>query len=222
MAEVKMPEDLHEMFPGNSNKDKEKRRREAIDISLEPVAAKGVAKQVEPSAGRRVRDTFINEDTKSIFSYIMNDVLIPAAKDMIFEAITGGLSMRLFGDSRGYTRPAKTGHTNYNKISSHRSTSYIQPRTPKETRQMAPRNRGYNIKVPTKGEAYEILDRLCTYIERCGYATVNDLCKELDWETEYTYNSYGWVDLDDVRIRPRGNEWVLEIPPAIWIDEMPF
>ena len=226
MAEAKMPtndpsEDLRKMFPGNSNKDRENRKKK-LEIEtevLDPVVSEGAAKRRPKSMSHRIRDTFINEETRGILSYIWNDVLVPAAKDMLYESITGGLSMRLFGDSRGYSRPvSRRNYTNYNKA--HSNVRAV----PKQTQQLRPVSRfnSYDISLPTKLEAYEVLDRLCAVIERKGFVTVNDLCQFLQWKSEYTDTYMGWTNLDNVRIRPYQNEWLLELHPAAPIDEIPF
>ena len=209
------------MFPGNSNKDRENRKKK-VEIEtemLDPVVSEGAAKRRPKSMGHRVRDTFINEETKSILSYIWNDVLVPAAKDMLYESVTGGLSMRLFGDSRGYSRPvSRRSYTNYNKV---RSNGRSVPKQDRQTRPIS-RFNSYDISLPTKLEAYEVLDRLCAVIERKGFVTVNDLCQFLQWKSDYADAYMGWTNLDNVRIRPYQNEWLLELPPAVPIDEPPF
>lgn len=224
MAEAKMPESLEERFPGNSYKEK-REREDAQKRENNPVVDKGVAKRVKPSVGHKLRDTFDNEDTRSVFSYIWNNVLVPAAKDMLFEAVSGGLSMRLFGSARGYSRPTRTGYTNYNKITrpagTTRSVKVQQP----ERRSVRPRiHNSYDVTLPSKGLAYEVLDRLCSSIEQCGYATVQDLCQVLNWDSDYTDEYLGWTDMSSARIRPRGDEWVLELPPTVAVDDdsLPF
>lgn len=219
MAEAKMPTSLNEIYPGNSNKEKQ----EVKEKQTEPIVEKGVARKAKPSMGHKFRDTFDNEETRGILSYIWNEVLVPAAKDMLFEAVSGGLSMRLFGSARGYSRPVRNGHTNYNKMSKPANARNVA-RSQTNQRGARPRiHNSYDVILPSKGLAFEALDRLCSSIEQCGYATVQDLCQVMNWESDYTDEYFGWDDLTSARIRPRGQEWILELPPTVSLnDDLPF
>jgi len=44
----------------------------------------------------------------------------------------------------------------------------------------------------------------------------------MNWDSDYTDEYIGWDDLSTARIRPRGQEWVLELPPTIAINEEPL
>lgn len=212
MAEANMPESLNERFPGNSNKQKQQEARK-----LDPIVKEGSAKKRKKSTGHRLRDIIDSDDTQSVIGYIFNSVLIPAAKDMIFEAVTGGLSMRMYGDTRGYSRAPRSGYTNYNKIS-RRPTSQSRNATPTVHENRSRFRTNYDIELSSPGEAYEVLDRLCSIIEQTGYATVNDLCQLCSLRSDYADEYSGWTSLD--RARVHGN--VLELPPSTPLDDLPF
>ena len=236
MAEVKMPESLEERFPGNSDKQKREanrmERHDDIVKNAEPVVEKGTAKHRKKGLGEKVKESFIgDEDGKGVVEYIVYDVLIPAAKDMIFEAITGGLSMRLFGESRGYSRVSKaSGYTSYNKINARpaRSSQQVRSRGTEVIRTSEPIHRDYSDDVifDERPEAYEVLDKLCSVIEACGFATVADLHQFSGMPIEYTDNSRGWTNLSKARVirLNRGENaggYLLSLPNSEPIDELP-
>ena len=227
MAEVKMPESLEERFPGNSNKDK--RDREAVRETrndIQPIVKSGRAAVAKKPLGKRILDSlFNNDDAKSVADYILNGVLIPAAKDMIFDAVTGGLSMRMYGDRGGYSpRRGLATRTNYNKVSVQTRPSADAPRkAPRPYRSEREKIYNTDITLPTRGEAYEVLDRLRAYIEQTGYAKVSELYRLVDLPSDYMDESIGWTDLSTARIR-QVNEYLfrLELPPAEYLSDLPF
>lgn len=221
MAQVNMPESLNERFPGNSNKDK--RAREEVSIAPEQTIQSGGARLKKKSEGSKILNAlFGNDDAKSVGSYILYDVLIPAAKDMIFDSVMGGLSMRLFGTDRGYSRMPRRTMTNYQGIS--QKTRVINNPSRPTNRARSVRSKIYNddIEFDNKAEAYQALDILLSEIEKNGYATIATLYQYCQIPSDYVDNNIGWTDLSDVRIRTVGSKAVMILPPAYSIDDLPF
>lgn len=221
MAQVNMPESLNERFPGNSNKDK--RAREEASIVPEQTIQSGGARLKKKSEGSKILNAlFGNDDAKSVGSYILYDVLIPAAKDMIFDSVMGGLSMRLFGTDRGYSRMPRRTMTNYQGIS--QKTRVINNPSRPTHRARSVRSKIYNddIEFDNKAEAYQALDILLSEIEKNGYATIATLYQYCQIPSDYVDNNIGWTDLSDVRIRTVGSKAVMILPPAYSIDDLPF
>lgn len=221
MAQVNMPESLNERFPGNSNKDK--RAREEASIVPEQTIQSGGARLKKKSEGSKILNAlFGNDDAKSVGSYILYDVLIPAAKDMIFDSVMGGLSMRLFGTDRGYSRMPRRTMTNYQGIS--QKTRVINNPSRPTNRARSVRSKIYNddIEFDNKAEAYQALDILLSEIEKNGYATIATLYQYCQIPSDYVDNNIGWTDLSDVRIRTVGSKAVMILPPAYSIDDLPF
>lgn len=221
MAQVNMPESLNERFPGNSNKDK--RAREEASIVPEQTIQSGGARLKKKSEGSKILNAlFGNDDAKSVGSYILYDVLIPAAKDMIFDSVMGGLSMRLFGTDRGYSRMPRRTMTNYQGISQ-KTRAINNPSRPTH-RARSVRSKIYNddIEFDNKAEAYQALDILLSEIEKNGYATIATLYQYCQIPSDYVDNNIGWTDLSDVRIRTVGSKAVMILPPAYSIDDLPF
>lgn len=221
MAQVNMPESLNERFPGNSNKDK--RAREEASIVPEQTIQSGGARLKKKSEGSKILNAlFGSDDAKSVGSYILYDVLIPAAKDMIFDSVMGGLSMRLFGTDRGYSRMPRRTMTNYQGIS--QKTRVINNPSRPTNRARSVRSKIYNddIEFDNKAEAYQALDILLSEIEKNGYATIATLYQYCQIPSDYVDNNIGWTDLSDVRIRTVGSKAVMILPPAYSIDDLPF
>ena len=92
-------------YKANSHKVREEQKRENKEVverkKIEPVAK---AKTKKKSEIKKFTDVFIAEDVTSVKNYIVNDVLIPAAKKAISDIVTNGIDMILYGEARGKDR----------------------------------------------------------------------------------------------------------------------
>ena len=61
----------------------------------------GNVKTRKKSEMSKFKDTIFAEDVNSVKSYLFIDVIIPAIKKAIFETVTNGVDMMLYGEVRG-------------------------------------------------------------------------------------------------------------------------
>lgn len=224
MAEVKMPESVADRFPGNSYKEREANKNQQNRPELEPVVKSGGVKVSKKSEGRKILDRlFGSDEARSVGDYIFYDVLVPAAKDMIYDAVTGGLSMRLFGTSRVSSRVRRNGHTDYNGISRQARPVDRSENRVRSTRSVRSKMYDNCFDFNIRSEAYQVLDILMANIESDGCTTLADFYHLCELPSDFTDNNYGWYDLSTVKIRPYGDKWRLTLPPVQWLnDETPF
>ena len=71
--------------------------------------------------GKKMSDIFLNGDIDDVKSYLINDVLIPAVKETIFDMVNKGLDMLLFNSTSGRSS-SKSNQTyiSYNTYSNKR------------------------------------------------------------------------------------------------------
>src|SRR5664279_3084609 len=55
--------------------------------------------QRKKSLGRKISETFTGDDINSVWSYVLFEVIIPAAKTMISDAASQGVERMLFGEN---------------------------------------------------------------------------------------------------------------------------
>ena len=109
-------------FPPNSRIKKETKVEEEKKV-VEKVVTGKVSRRKTPLS-KRLKELFVGGDTHSVGSYILFDVLVPAAKDTIADAISQGIERMLFGDARSSSRRtglgprAHGGHVQYNRYTS--------------------------------------------------------------------------------------------------------
>lgn len=160
---------------------------------------------------RKFADVFIVEDVKKITDHIINDTLIPTIKDALYDVVSGGLSMLLYGDSgKSGKRSTAAGKVLYGNFYNNNKRESAPPK-----------NRvAYDydeIVIKNRGEAEEVLeamkDLLCTY----GTVSVADLYDLVGVSCNYTDNNYGWTKLDDTNsgVEPVRGGYTLKLPRVI-------
>ncbi len=189
--------------PSNSNKSKERQKREKI--------VTGKVVQKKKPIGKQITDVFFGEDVDNIKEYVIFDVLIPAIKDTFYDVITGGLSMTLFGTgakkSPKITRDKGSSYVSYNSIF---NSDKSKPRSiSQSTRSM------YNfdsIILESKGEAEEVLGNLVDLVDDYQIATVGDLYDFIGIDSEFTDHNYGWTNLSTASVKRVREGYVLNLP----------
>lgn len=220
MAEVRLPgnEPKGKMnYAGNSNRGKadptEKVEKDKVEKVIE-----GVVIQRKKSLGRKIADNFSGDNMQTIGSYIFFDVIIPQAKDMIFDAIKEGAQRAMYGSDRRTVSSSSNRSvrpTSYN-------TMYQSPNNQASPRQISQRARASHefqeIILENRGEAEKVLDSLNELIDRYGFASVADLYDSVGVTSDFTDNKHGWTDLRDASaIRQRAG-YLLDLPPTQPID----
>jgi hypothetical protein len=156
--------------------------------------------------------SFLSGDFMDIKEYIMQDVLVPALKNAIEDAITNGISMMLNGGEprRRGDRKSSASRVSYR--------SYYDRDDRDRDRGRSSKNTGYSyddIILETRGEAEDVINRLDELIDVYGMASVADLYDLVGISGQYTDNKYGWTDVRNathVRVR---DGYLLKMPRAI-------
>jgi len=203
-------------YPSNSNRANDPTQR----IKKEPkkvdriITSEVVRKK--PSLGKRLMQTFIGGDTQSTWSYVLFDVMVPAAKDMMSDAVSQGVERMLFGESvRSPSRRARAsgpnGYVSYNRFSP--SSGGRQREAPRE---MSRRSRAVHnfdeIILETRAEAEEVISRLFDLLARYDSATVADLYELLGVTADFPDEKYGWTDIRGAGATRVRNGYLLDLP----------
>lgn len=206
-------------YPSNSRKSKQK-KVEPEQPRVKKVITGNVKKRKKP-LGKRFTETFLGEeDILSVTSYLIHDILIPAAKNTIYEMIVGGSAMSLFGEMR--RAPGRGGGI---ASGSHvRYGSYYKspdPREQRETKRSVPRHSLDEIILDSRAEADEVLHSLADLIDEYGRATVADLYDLLGVTKNlgsFTDDKYGWKNLNSAEVRRVREGYLLDLPRPIAVD----
>lgn len=206
-------------YPSNSHTQKIAQQEEPETPKVTKVVTGKVRKQKKGLA-KRFAETFLEDDTKSVGAYIINDVLIPAGKSMICDVFGWGgfVEMMLFGDRRS-GRGSSTirrdgGRTVVNYGSFSRGDSRDNRDRRREVSQVARARHDFDeIVFETRGEAENVLAHLVDLTIDYGMASISDFYEMCDVVPNFTDNKYGWTDLRGVTAsRLRGGGYVLNLP----------
>lgn len=191
-----------------SNAHKSKKERKMPDSVI-----KGSAKAKKKSSGRKFIETFMAEDLNTIKDHVIQDKVKPAILEMIYDAVTDGLEISLFGLAGRKKRTTSGGYTAYGSYykagGGSKPAQKAQPKPKKSAYDMA------EIEFDFKEDAENVLDQLCENIQEYGDVSGEVLCHLLGQSSSYTDRKYGWTDLSTARIdRVRGGTYILSLPRA--------
>jgi hypothetical protein len=219
-----------DIYPGNSHKalnapietptDEAKPAGPGIPDpkKIEKVVAGQVVRRKKPLS-KKFMETFVGGDAKSVWQYVVFDVLIPAGKDMVADAFSQGIERMLFGEARSTSRrtgarPGGNGYISYNRYSPSNSQRRDEPRE----RNSGPSRRARathdfdEIILATRAEAQEVVDRLFDIVAKYGTVSVADLYELVGVTGSYTDDKWGWTDIRGASVARISSGYLLDLP----------
>lgn len=198
-------------YPSNSNKQKAEKQHK-----VEKVITGGLVTRKKP-LGKKFVETFIGEDVNTVSSYILHDVLIPAAKSTVVEIVQGGIEMLLFGEKKG-TRTRRDGNRSYVNYTSYSSDSRRERERKEASSTSRARHNFDDIILKSRGEAEEVISCLVDLVIDYGEATVADLYDLVGITGNFTDNKYGWRDLSSASVSRVRDGYLLNLPRVKLLD----
>jgi len=207
-------------FPSNS---KSQPPKSATDKGVEQVVTSEAASR-KKSLGRRLRDLFIGGDSKSVVNYVVMEVLIPQAKDMLAEAASTGFERLIYGESRPRrpygSRPNVTpGPTNYTRYADRGNNPIGRHGVAERQPNAALRTQNIDdILLATRVEADAVVDRMYDILDNYESVSVADLHGLLGWSSNYTDQKWGWTDLHGTVVRRAREGYIIDLPTTTALD----
>lgn len=206
-------------FPGNSQivRKPEPEREEKREEKVEKIISGKVSRRKKPF-GSRFAETFFS-GAGSVWNYILNDILIPAAKDTLTDMVTQGIERAVWGDrasSRGRSsRPSgNSGYVSYNRIT--------QPSRRETPRTMSHRARATHdfeeILLDSRKDAESVLDRMFELAQKYDQVTISDLYDLVGIQGTFADERWGWRDLRGARAIRVDGGYLLDLPATIALD----
>lgn len=199
-------------LPSNSHKSKQESPKKP---KVEQVTTARVVKRKKPLL-TRVRNRLIVDDMQTVGFYILEEVVVPAVKDLLLDIVTGGSERALFGGGRRSSRGTgiPSNYTPYNKVSS-------IPARKAEVRQVSPTARANHdfgeIIFASRGEAEKVKDGLARLLDTYDVATLADFYDLAGVTSSFVDNKWGWFDIRDAKIMrmtaSSGGGYVIDLPP---------
>lgn len=207
-------------YKGNSNRSKEMKKSQVDEKRKLEKIVKGKVRTKKKSSTSKFIDTFISEDAHTVKDYILNEIIIPTAKETLADIVKNSIEMMLWGSSSSGRSRSRNTRSGGSRVSYQRY--YDDDRRDRDRERYSVRTRsGYNfddIKFDTRGDAENVLIAMEQEIDNYGIVSVADLYELVGITGNYTDNKYGWTDLrtaDVVRCR---DGYTLKLPRALPID----
>lgn len=205
-------------FPSNSKLPKTQAHAKETPKKVEKVVVNEVVTR-KKSLGKRLSETFLGDNLRNAFEYVMYEVLVPSAKDTVADMMSQGTERILFNEvrstsRRGYSRGASE-RTPYHRINSSRRE---EPRDRERTRRARSTHNFDEFILKTRAEALEVIDLLRIRVEKYDFATVANLYDMLGETGEYTDTRWGWTDLSRADIIKVNQGYLLDLPRPEPID----
>lgn len=211
-------------YQSNSNKSREPEDPKKPEKKVEKVIT-GEAIIKKKSLGRRFKDVFFGGDFSSAVRFVAADVLLPAARNIVVDAVTITIERVLYGESRAQQkrRPEYRSYVEYNNpYSPTRSRPYTHlPDQPRHyppissTRRASRRADDTQIVLTNRSEAEMVVETLINILEKYDVVSVADL-HSLISDTDPNHNDYkwGWTSLSGIQIRQIRDGYLIDLPPA--------
>lgn len=202
------------VYTPNSHKYKEQQNASPTEEKKVTKVVNGPVKTKRNDV-RKLADIFISEDISNVKSYIFMDVLVPAIKKAIYDIVTNGIDMFLYGGSgkgRNNQPGAKVSYRNYYEQKNnggYRVSDNVRQSNAFDYDDIVFNNRG---------EAEAALQQMKDIVARYGIVTVNDLYEMTPLSAPYTSQKYGWMDVSNVDIVRVRDGYILKLPRAVPID----
>jgi hypothetical protein len=170
----------------------------------------GTAKLKTKSELQKAAGSFISSDIRSVGSYALTDIVIPAIKNTVVSVIKDGIEMLFFGEARRSSNDRVPGaRVDYRGMYSDRRD---------EPRRDEPRRvTGYeyeDIKFYNRGQAEAVLDAMGDTIAEYRFVSIGDLFDFAGLTPPaYTNVRYGWDSIRYAEIRrTRDGEYYIDLP----------
>lgn len=205
-------------IPGNAHVSRSKNPK-ATPAAEEPVEKEPV-KQIatgkvtvrKPPWYKRVARSMIADDAQSIGDFMLTDVLIPAARNLIRDLIVGGTDRALYGSARRSSRLGRERvslRTRYEEMSDRG-----EPPRRMASRESRARHDFSEIVLDEREEAVEIIEYIMERIERYGQASVSDLYDACGVTGSFADQRWGWrgSSFNTADVRQHRGGWLLDLP----------
>lgn len=175
--------------------------------------------------GAKMKEAFFGEDVQDVGDYVVYDVAIPAAKNLVFdlfkEGLLGSIEMVLFGGRTNRRNTYRSGGRSYTSYGDYfkddgrgrgRDSSRDRDGRRELSRSGRSRHDFDEIIFESRGEAEEVLDRLVDLIIDYGMVAVADFYDAAGISSTFADNDWGWTNLSSANVtRVRGG-YLINLP----------
>lgn len=199
-------------FPSNSNANKAGSGRQK---RLERVTTGEVVRK-KRSLRKQFAETFVQGDFRSAANYMVMDIGLPMAQDLIVEAFQMGVEKLFKGDARrrGPVPPqtGPGGYINYGSLRSSALSNVVS--MPQRAMNNAARARHDfdAIVIDSRSEAEAVIERLFDILTEYNVVTVAELYELVGIIPNHQDQKWGWTDLRGAKVSRMSGQYFLDLP----------
>lgn len=182
-----------------------------VELEVKPEVKRiaTASKKKENIVERFVKGIIGPDGFKGIATHLVGTVIVPAVKEMSYNALESGLRMAIFKDDA----PTRTGQrVNYRAISNNNARTHVRSNV------VSPRpiNRVEDFFFTSHADATIVLEELTKWASQYDMVSVADYYEMIGQPTQFTHNDYGWSfeRIKTARIGISGSEYYIDLPPA--------
>lgn len=190
-----------EEYKSNSHKSREKQKEAIPEKKVEKIIT-GSARSQKKSSIQKITNVFIPEDVENVKSYIFEDIVVPAVKDIILDAVRAFLGVNNRSGSKG-SSAAKVSYRKYYEENNRRDYSESRVRTMYDYD---------NVVVESRGEAENVLAMMDELISEYKIVSVADLYDLVGIDGSYTDNRYGWTNIRTASVVRVRDGYMIKLP----------
>lgn len=190
-------------YKSNSHKSRQNQNDDIPEKRVEKVVS-GSVKSKKKNGLQKITNVFVPDDVKS---YIFEDIVVPAVKDIILDAVRAFLGVS--GNSRG-GRSSTSSKISYRK--------YYDDRDRRDSGNVSRTRTGYDyddIILESRGEAEDVLERMDELIATYQVVSVADFYDLVGVSGNYTDNKYGWTDIRNASVIHVRDGYMIKLPKAL-------
>jgi hypothetical protein len=212
-----------ENYPSNSVNKRSSQKRPPEAKNIAKVTTGGIARRKKP-LGKRFADVFVGGDAKHVWNYIAFDILVPAAKDMLSDAVSSGIDQMLFGGDqrwggssrrRGGNKTGPLGSMSYGGRSGPINYQTQNARGPVGP-QMSTRGRASHnfdeIVLESRSDAEQVIDRMFDLLNTYEVVTVAEMYELVGATSHFTDAKWGWTELQGAGVQRARGGYLLNLP----------
>ena len=173
--------------------------------------------------GRLITGVVGPEGLPSIGAYVNEEIVKPAIKNIIVDAVTSGINMVMYGEKGGPSRSrgnSYSGSRNYrpntNYASNYNRNSNHEPAQPERYVNRTSRSGVEEYIIGDRHDASQVLVSLTEYADRYDAVSVADYYDLIGAQSKYTDNNVGWTidSITRASIMPVRGGYIIKFPPT--------
>jgi len=195
-----------EDYPSNSRTTKDKDVKQVVQASV---------RKKKPGLCKRILGNFFADNLSSVSSYVVYDVVIPEAKRMLQEIITGGTDIILFGEKTPSSRSRKRSSGSHVRYNSLYDEKRVKTKSSRSERSEKPWHSYDDIIFNHRSHAVDALQAMIDIIDEYNEISVANFYEIVGVKGSHTDRNYGWEDLSSAKIEHiRGEGYRINLPKA--------